>query len=106
MVRLAGFFQAVLAVAAFVDLGERLWSLRMQLDFRTFAELVGSVLLVGSIYILRRDKANRNTARTERYKESIEARLATMERWWKGEDQCYLFASRVMTSDPPKPTSP
>ncbi len=106
IVRLAHFFQAVLAAAALVDLGERLWTIRIQFDFRTFAELVGAVLLVGSVYIVRRDKANRETARAERYKDSIEARIATMERWWRGEDQAYLFASRLMPPDPPKLTFP
>ncbi len=104
MVQLAKLFGAVLTAAAVFDLGERLWSIQIHLDFRAFAELVGAILLVASIYIVRKDNAKQETARTNRYRASIEGRIEMMERWWKGEDQAYLFANRVVKPDSPKYT--
>ncbi len=59
MATIAEFVQAVLKVIGLADAAQRLWSIRMQLDFRAFAELVGAVLLIGSIYIVRKDKARK-----------------------------------------------
>lgn len=50
------FVAVVVSVAEFLDLVHRLWSSRLEFDFRLYAEVVGLILIIGSLYVLRREK--------------------------------------------------
>ncbi len=54
--KVAEFVKTVLFVAAVLDVAQRLGSVQMELTFRLYVEIVGAVLLIGSAYIVRRDR--------------------------------------------------
>ncbi len=53
--KVAEFVKTILFVAAVLDVAQRLWS-EMEFTFRFYAEIVGAVLLIGSAYIVRRNR--------------------------------------------------
>jgi len=81
-----GFFSAV-------DLLDRLRRHWMVLDFRLFAELVGAILLIGSIYILVGEKRKRRRIEDE----ALRADYRAFREWvtWHEPQHCQETFERL-----------
>ena len=79
---LALLVAVVVLVAEVGDILHRLWTMRPELDFRLYAEIVGFILIVGSLYILKREKGR---AREREYND-LRRTVVDLRAWVRPDD--------------------